>query len=44
VGHGLHPIPIVATRTGVGLVGTEGNDLSSTWLGLLSSYLDKISI
>jgi hypothetical protein len=36
MGHGPHPTPIVTTRTGVELVGTEGNYPSSTRVGLLS--------
>jgi hypothetical protein len=44
VGHGPHPTVVVTTHTGVGLVRTEGNYLSSTQVGLLNSYLARISM
>jgi hypothetical protein len=42
--YGPYPTPVVTTRTGVELVGTEGNYLGSTQVGLLSSYLARISM
>jgi hypothetical protein len=44
MGHGPHPTQVVTTYTGVELVGTEGNYPSSTRVGLLSSYLARISM
>jgi hypothetical protein len=42
--YGPYAAPIVTTRTIVELVGTEGNYPKSTRVGLLSSYLVRISI
>jgi hypothetical protein len=36
MGHGPRPTPAVTTRTGVELVGAEGNYLNSIRVGLLS--------
>jgi hypothetical protein len=44
MGHGPHPTPIVITRIGVELVRIEGNYPISPRVGLLSSYLAKISM
>jgi hypothetical protein len=44
MGYGPRPTSVVTTHRGVELVGTEGNYTSSTQVGLLSSYLARISM
>jgi hypothetical protein len=41
MGHDPRPTPVVTTRTGVELVGTEDNYPSSTRVGFLSLYLAR---
>jgi hypothetical protein len=44
MGHDPRPTLVVTTHTIVELVGIEGNYPSSTQVGLLSSYLARISM
>jgi hypothetical protein len=44
MGHGPRSTSVVTTRIGVGLVGIEVNYTNNIGVGLLNSYLARISI